>query len=131
MRDFNARYAGGAAFVVRKRMRFPSSAPASAGSLKGSADRLEELWLSLVVSRKGGDGSAGLKGSFKGSFKGPMRVAGGSMRSVRGSSGSFKGGVSGVESELAADGDLMRYEGRRWKRVPGQNLKERLVTEVR
>lgn len=128
MRDFNARFAAGAAFVVRKKLRFPSSAPASPSSLQ--ADRLEELWLSLAAGRKGADGSAGLRGSFKGSFKGPMRAAGGSMRSVRGSSASFKGGVSGVESDLTADGDVMRYEGRRWKRVPGQNLKDRLVTEV-
>ena len=68
------------------------------------------------------------EGSATMSFKGSSSPGGGSRRLLNGSS--FKSAGSGLESEVVVDGDVMRYEGRRWKRVSGQSLRDRLVTEV-
>ena len=35
-----------------------------------------------------------------------------------------------VQNKLKVDADLMRCEGRRWVRLPGENLSDRLVTEI-
>ena len=124
VRDFNARFSAGSPFVIRKRLRFPCHDSGSRAA--GQAARLEEMWLSLVASRMVAKGVE--EGSATMSFKGSSSPGGGSRRLLNGSS--FKSAGSSFESAVVVDGDVMRYEGRRWKRVPGQSLRDRLVTEV-
>jgi hypothetical protein len=122
VRDFSARFGAGTSFVVRKNLRFPFAGP-GVGQASAHSEHLEEVWLTLVA--KGGGRKASKGGSFKG---GSFVSRGGSFRS--GLAGSFKAGASEAEGELIVDGEVMRHQGRRWTRVPGHNLVDRLVTEV-
>ena len=106
VRDFAEKFGIGSAFPIRQHLRFPYSAPEKGQG--GASAHLEEIWMSLSAAGVG---------------KQKKRASVVSKASVAQA-------PQAVQNKLKVDADLMRCEGRRWVRLPGENLSDRLVTEI-
>ena len=108
VRDFVAKFGNGSSFAVRQHLRFPHSAPEK--EQDGSPAHLEEIWMSL--SAAGACASKQKQETSMVRSKTPLVQTPQSM-----------------QNQLKVEADIMRFEGRRWIRVPGESVSDRLVTE--
>jgi hypothetical protein len=108
VRDFVAKFGNGSSFAVRQQLRFPHSTPAK--EQDGAPAHLEEIWMSLSAAGAGVSKQKQDTSQFR--SKTPLVQT-----------------PQSVQNQLKVEADIMRFEGRRWIRVPGERLSDRLVTE--
>ena len=100
--EFKQRFTAGNEFVLRRDLRFPHAGVSEAGG--DEKGELAEVWLTIATTGKEAQNAGHAQGA------GLRREGHGGQRVV-------------------VEGDVMRYEKRRWVKDPDQELSKRLVTE--
>ena len=100
--EFNQRFMAGDEFALRKHLRFPHAGVSEAGG--DEKGELAEVWLTIATTGKEAQNAGHAQGA------GLRQEGHGGQRVV-------------------VQGDVMRYEKRRWVKDPDQELSKRLVTE--